>query len=96
MLRWRALSPPASTWRAAINEPSTTNQRCLRQIGIPLLSDDGPGALELQQGFQRTYDAGPYRREIDSRQGVPAPLLNQEHAAWAAQSIARINSADSR
>ena len=37
----------------------------LPEIFVPLLPGDGAVALDLQQVFQRTYEAGPYVREID-------------------------------
>jgi hypothetical protein len=52
-------------------------------ISIPLLPGDGAVALDLQKVFQRTYEAGPYSREIDYLADIPEPSLSPEHAAWA-------------
>jgi hypothetical protein len=57
----------------------------LPEIRIPLLPGDGQVPLDLQQVFQRTYDAGPYRREIDYQQDIPTPPLSPEQSAWAQQ-----------
>jgi len=57
----------------------------LPTISIPLLPGDPPVPLDLQAVFPRTYDAGPYRREIDYREAPPAPPLREEHAAWATE-----------
>lgn len=57
----------------------------LPEIRIPLLPGDGQVPLDLQQVFQRTYDAGPYSREIDYRHDTPNPPLSPEHSAWAQQ-----------
>lgn len=55
----------------------------LATISIPLLPGDPPVSLDLQAVFNRTYDAGPYRREIDYREVPPEPPLRAEHVAWA-------------
>ena len=55
----------------------------LPTISIPLLPGDPSVSLDLQAVFHRTYDAGPYRREIDYRETPPAPPLREEHVAWA-------------
>jgi hypothetical protein len=52
-------------------------------IRVPLLPGDGQVALDLQQVFQRTYEAGPYAREIDYRNDPPLPRLSPEQAVWA-------------
>jgi hypothetical protein len=61
----------------------------LSEIRIPLLPGDGEVGLDLQAVFQRTYDAGPYRREIDYRDDTSAPLLSAEQLAWAMEWISR-------
>jgi hypothetical protein len=58
-----------------LNEP-------LPEIAIPLLPGDAPVPLDLQTVFQRTYDAGPYRREIDYRQDTPEPPLGPPWQSW--------------
>jgi len=55
----------------------------LPTISIPLLAGDGDVVINLQKVFARTYDAGPYHREIDYRQAVPLPALTNEQATWA-------------
>lgn len=55
-----------------LNEP-------LPQVAIPLLPGDPPVPLDLQAVFQRTYDAGPYRREINYAQDT---LVTPLGAAW--------------
>lgn len=57
----------------------------LPEISIPLLDGDSAVPLDLQTVFQRTYDAGPYRREIDYRQDTPVPPLSAGQLAWAQQ-----------
>ncbi len=44
----------------------------LPEIAVPLLPGDAAVLLDLQAVFQRTYDAGPYRREIDYRHTFPS------------------------
>jgi len=61
----------------------------LPAISIPLLPDDAAVPLDLQAVFNRTYDAGPYRREIDYREAPPAPPLRAEQVAWAEELVAR-------
>lgn len=60
----------------------------LPEILIPLLPGEEEVQLDLQQVFQRTYDAGPYRREVDYATELPIPPLSDEQAAWAAELIA--------
>ncbi len=54
----------------------------LPQIALPLLSGDPPVPLDLQAVFQRTYEAGLYRREIDYREHAPAPPLSEAWQVW--------------
>jgi hypothetical protein len=54
----------------------------LPQIAIPLLPGDGSVRLDRQAVFQRTYDAGPYRREINYRQDAPTPPLSPAWESW--------------
>jgi len=49
------------------------------------LPGDSPVALDLQAVFDRTYDAGPYCREIDYRQDAPEPPLGLAWQDWARQ-----------
>lgn len=54
-------------------------------ISVPLLPGDPAVSLDLQAVFDRTYEAGPYRREIDYQHDTPMPPLSAEHTAWATQ-----------
>jgi len=65
----------------------------LPQIRIPLLPGDGEVGLDLQAVFQRTYDAGPYRREIDYREDTPSPPLPADQLTWAVELISRATQA---
>lgn len=58
-----------------LNEP-------LPQIAIPLLPSDPPVPLDLQAVFHRTYDAGPYRREINYSHDAPVPPLGPAWQSW--------------
>jgi hypothetical protein len=58
-----------------LNEP-------LPEIAIPLLPGDPPVPLDLQAVFQRTYDAGPYHREINYRQDTLVPPLGPAWQSW--------------
>lgn len=54
----------------------------LPQIAVPLLPGDPPVPLDLQAVFHRTYEAGPYHREINYRQDAPTPPLRQSWHSW--------------
>lgn len=54
----------------------------LPTIHVPLLPGDGEVSLHLQKVFNRTYDAGPYFREIDYRADLIVPPLSSEYAQW--------------
>jgi hypothetical protein len=54
----------------------------LPEIAIPLLPGNPPVSLDLQAVFQRTYDAGPYQREIVYQRDAPEPPLNPEQQTW--------------
>jgi hypothetical protein len=56
----------------------------LPAIGIPLLPSDPDVSLDLQPLFDRAYDAGPYRREIEYGKDRITPRLRAEQAKWAA------------
>jgi hypothetical protein len=66
--------------------PIALEQR-LPAIAIPLLPGDPDIPFDLQAGFDRAYDAGPYQRVI--RYGVDPiiPPLSPERAEWAAALI---------
>jgi len=55
----------------------------LPEIAIPLLPGDGDVPLDLQAAFNRAYDAGPYRREIDYATNKIKPPLRASRARWA-------------
>lgn len=57
----------------------------LPRIAIPLLPGDPPVSLDLQAVLDRTYDAGPYRREIDYGSAPPAPSLSADMLSWVAE-----------
>jgi len=61
-----------------LNEP-------LPEILIPLLPGDPPVPLDLQAVLHRTYDAGPYRREITYQDEAPAPPLSPAWQSWLRQ-----------
>jgi hypothetical protein len=61
----------------------------LPEIAIPLVSGDPPLPVDLEGAFQRTYDAGPYQREIDYRQDTPAPPLGGVWQEWLRQVLAQ-------
>ena len=57
----------------------------LPEIAVPLLPGDEAVSLNLQAVFLRTYDAGPYKREIDYREDTPVPPLSAEQLEWSAE-----------
>ena len=59
----------------------------LPEIAIPLLPGDGDVAIDLQDVFQRSCDAGPYRRRIRYRQTEPVPPLDAEKGDWLRNSL---------
>jgi hypothetical protein len=54
----------------------------LPEIAIPLLPGDADVKLDLQAVFARTYDAGPYAREIRYGEDQPVPPLKAEQQTW--------------
>ncbi len=55
-------------------------------IAVPLKEGGIEIALDLQDIFERAYDTGPYRRgAVDYAGPVPAPALDPDDAAWAAE-----------
>jgi hypothetical protein len=62
-------------------------QHGLPEIAIPLLPGDPDVAIDLQEVFQRSYDAGPYRRRIRYRQSEPVPPLDAEARQWATRML---------
>ena len=57
--------------------PISMTQR-LPQIAIPLLPDDPDVPLDMQAAFDRAYDDGPYRREIEYGKDRIVPRLDSE------------------
>jgi Protein of unknown function (DUF4058) len=62
--------------------PITVRQR-LPKIAIPLSPGDPDVTLDLQDVFDRSYDFGPYRREIEYGKDRIVPRLKPEQAEWA-------------
>jgi hypothetical protein len=56
----------------------------LPEIRIPLLPGDADVPLDLQDVFSRSYDFGPYHREIEYGKDPIGPRLSPERAGWAA------------
>jgi Protein of unknown function (DUF4058) len=56
----------------------------LPEIAIPLSPGDPDVLLDLQEVFNRSYDIGPYRREIEYGKEPIVPRLKPERAEWAA------------
>lgn len=52
-------------------------------LSVPLLPGDGETPLDLQAVFERTYDAGPYRRRVRYDDwSLIVPGLGAEKMAW--------------
>jgi hypothetical protein len=64
--------------------PIALEQR-LPVIAIPLLPGDPDVPLDLQAGFDRAYDVGPYRRMVRYGADPIHPPLRPEQARWAAE-----------
>jgi hypothetical protein len=60
-------------------------QERLPVIAVPLLPGDPTVTVDLQTAFDRSYNAGPFRREIDYRNETPEPSLSPEQQAWVRQ-----------
>ena len=70
---------PTSVYPVGLREP-------LPCISVPLKEGEDEILLDLQYVFNRVYDTGPYRRgAVDYAGPVPAPALDKEDAAWAAE-----------
>lgn len=61
----------------------------LPRLAVPLLAGEGYITVELQQVFDRCYDTGSYRREIDYLHDELEPPLDDGRRAWARQRIER-------
>ena len=57
-------------------------------IPVPLRQDEAEVPLDLQYCFDRTYDAGPYRRGGVNYADPPTPPLPAELRPWAADRVA--------
>jgi hypothetical protein len=64
----------------------------LPTVSIPLLPGDGHVQIDLQAVFTRSYDTGPYKREIDYQRDQPTPPLGPQRTAWAAELLAKVSS----
>jgi Protein of unknown function (DUF4058) len=60
----------------------------LPRIEVPLLPGDGSVPLDLQAVFNRCYDVGPYRHEVNYETDEVLPPLAREDAEWARELIA--------
>lgn len=54
----------------------------LPTIQMPLLPEDGSVPINLQAVFNRCYEAGPYKRDINYQRDEPEPSLTPDQAAW--------------
>ncbi len=61
----------------------------LPTVGVPLLPGDGEVTVDLQAVFARSYDTGPYPREIDYLQDRPEPPLTAKQARWVKKCLAK-------
>jgi Protein of unknown function (DUF4058) len=59
----------------------------LPRVDIPLLPGDPVVAIDLQSIFNRSYESGPYRREVRYLQDEPVPPLTAEQLTWARERI---------
>ena len=59
----------------------------LPRIAVPLLTGAGCVTVDLQPVFDRCYDTGSYRREIDYRTDPVDPPLPEPQRAWAAERV---------
>ena len=67
---------PLDVWPVTLRKP-------LPRIALPLKPGDPDFALDLQEAFERAYEAGPYSRSIDYTQPAAVPLEGED-AKWAA------------
>lgn len=61
----------------------------LPKLAVPLLKGEGDLTVELQPVFDRCYDTGSYRREIDYLAEQPDPPLDEARSRWARECIDR-------
>jgi hypothetical protein len=62
-------------------------KQALPSIAIPLLPGDPDVTLDVQAVFDRAYDAGPYRREVEYGRDQITPPLKPEQARWASAQV---------
>lgn len=65
----------------------------LPKVSVPLLPGDPPVEVDFQAIFDRCYDRGPYRREVNYAKDPPPPALSPERLAWVKSVLA--NASDS-
>lgn len=65
----------------------------LPTVSVPLLPGDGDVKLDLQAVFQRTYEEGPYSREIDYQRDTIEPPVAEEDLAFVKARLAEHSSA---
>ena len=58
-------------------------------LAIPLLPGDPDVTVDLQAVFDRAYDAGPYRREVDYGEDPVIPPFRPDQAKWVASQLIR-------
>jgi hypothetical protein len=67
---------------------------CLPQrlpiVAVPLLPGDGDVKLDLQAVFNKTYEAGPYSREIDYLRDAIEPPLARDNCAFATECLKKL------
>ena len=68
----------------------------LPEIAVPLLPNDGAVTLDLQQVFDRAYDAGPYRREVRYADEPLVPPVTPEQADWVRSRLANTQESSGR
>lgn len=61
----------------------------LPRIAVPFLPGEGYVVVELQPVFDRCYDTGSYRREIDYLHDELVPPLSDSRRVWACKCIER-------
>lgn len=66
-------------------------QSRLPEIAVPLLPGDPTVTVDLQPVFDRSYDSGPFRREVRYREETPQPPLTAEQKGWARERVENWN-----
>ncbi len=65
----------------------------LPTVPVPLLPGDGEVKLDLQAAFRRTYEEGPYSREIDYQRDSIEPSVAEEDLAFVKARLAEHSAA---